>query len=170
MPIAPRPPRIWRYRTRDPAGLIITHGRQPEMSWHGSRASETDDFIRPSAEREGNQRANAGCRQEQLTHTIFSGKPLHRLTQFPIFAPNFIPKFRNNPSRSFLISMLVDCRNVQGVSSILISWLRSVFVCTGRNRPKRISCAIPRASFRSILLIWAERAAFMWRVSTLETE
>src|SRR5437868_710262 len=38
--------------------------------------------------------------------------------------------------------------------------------CTGRYRPTRIICAMPRASLRSLLLICADSAAFICRVST----
>ena len=39
----------------------------------------------------------------------------------------------------------------------------------GRYRPTRIICAMPRASSRSLLLICAASAAFIWRVSTRVT-
>ena len=48
-------------------------------------------------------------------------------------------------------------------------WLVKVFTCTGRYRPTRIICAMPRASLRSVLLRWADSAAFMCRVSTQTT-
>ncbi len=37
------------------------------------------------------------------------------------------------------------------VSSMRRFWLASVFTCTGRYRPTRIICAMPRASLRSLL-------------------
>jgi hypothetical protein len=41
-----------------------------------------------------------------------------------------------------------------------------LLTCTGLKSPTRIICAIPQASLRSVLLICAESAAFMCRVST----
>src|SRR5436305_15231411 len=52
------------------------------------------------------------------------------------------------------------------VSSMRRFWLATVFTCTGRYRPTRIICAMPRASLRSLLLICADSAAFICRVST----
>jgi len=41
--------------------------------------------------------------------------------------------------------------------------------CTGRNHPSRISCAIPRASLRSVFTGIADNAAFTCRVSNSST-
>jgi hypothetical protein len=49
------------------------------------------------------------------------------------------------------------------------SWLAALLMCTGRNQPVRIICAMPRASLRSVLLRIAASAVCMCRVSTHTT-
>lgn len=44
--------------------------------------------------------------------------------------------------------------------------LAGVLTWTGLNRPTRIIWTMPIVSLRSVLLMRAERAACMWRVST----
>ncbi len=46
------------------------------------------------------------------------------------------------------------------------SWAGADLQCTGRNQPIRSSCAMPRASLRSVLTIIAESAAFTCLVSS----
>jgi hypothetical protein len=49
------------------------------------------------------------------------------------------------------------------------SWAAGDLACTGRNPPMRRSCAMPRASLRSVLITIAESAAFTCRVSSTTT-
>jgi hypothetical protein len=61
--------------------------------------------------------------------------------------------------RSFSTSSL------RAVSSARTSCASSVLTCTGLNQPSRISCAMPRASFRSVFTVIAFSAALTWRVA-----
>ena len=66
---------------------------------------------------------------------------------------------------SFSMATALSCRILRAVRRARRFWLVSVFTCTGRNRWTRIICAMPRASFRSLLFTWALRNAFVCRVS-----
>ena len=62
----------------------------------------------------------------------------------------------------------LEMTQVTGANRIpyLLSDRVDIIMCTGRNQPIRRSCAIPRASLRSVFTIMAESAAFTWRVSS----
>src|SRR5947207_1759746 len=75
------------------------------------------------------------------------------------------PKFRSRPRISLSTASAFSCSSLRAVSRARRFWLVSVFTCTGRNRLTRIICAMPRASFRSLLLTCAWRKAFVCRVS-----
>jgi len=55
--------------------------------------------------------------------------------------------------------------SLRAVSRARISCTMGALAWTGRNHPMRISCAMPRASFRSVFTVIAFSAALTWRVS-----
>src|SRR6266498_4129983 len=59
---------------------------------------------------------------------------------------------RSVPRSSFSMSSALACKSWRLLSSMRRFWLAIVFTCTGRYKPTRIICAMPRASLRSLLL------------------
>jgi hypothetical protein len=53
--------------------------------------------------------------------------------------------------RAVRSSWAIPRRHLRAVSSARISCALADFTCTARNQPIRMSCAIPRASLRSVL-------------------
>src|SRR5438270_13346059 len=74
-----------------------------------------------------------------------------------------MPRMLNSTSNS------LACSSLQATSSARTSWDPGDLACTGRNHPIRSSCAIPRASLRSVLITMADSAAFTCRVSSRTT-
>jgi hypothetical protein len=74
-------------------------------------------------------------------------------------------KTLSEPRIWFSTSSSLLTRSLRLLSSIFSSWLLVDFTWTARNQPVRITCAMPRASLRSVLLVIAESAAFRWRTS-----
>ena len=61
------------------------------------------------------------------------------------------------------------CTSLRAVSSARVSCAGSDLQCTGRNQPSRISCAMPRASLRSVFTGIALKASRTCRVSSSST-
>src|SRR5262249_56993261 len=59
----------------------------------------------------------------------------------------------------------LDSSSLRPVSKARISCAGAALACTDRNQPMRISCAMPRASFRSVFTVIAFGAALTCRVS-----
>src|SRR5262245_37907394 len=75
-------------------------------------------------------------------------------------------KTAHQPANAELdVAELLSCSNFRPVSSARISCAGTVLTCTGRNQPIRISCAMPRASLRSVFTFIAPSAALRCRVS-----
>ena len=88
-------------------------------------------------------------------------RPANRLG---VVAPTFRPKPRNRPRRLICTSNSFDCTSLRAVNNARISCAAIDLQCTGRNQPSRISCAIPRASLRSLLTGIALKASRTCRV------
>src|SRR5215469_9319646 len=73
------------------------------------------------------------------------------------------------PRRLSSTSRSLSSSSLRAVSSARISCELADFACTARNQPIRMSCAIPRASLRSVLTTIADNAALTWRVSKSTT-
>src|SRR5918996_1212920 len=72
-----------------------------------------------------------------------------------LIVPTFSPKPRRMPRRLVSRSHSLVSSSRRAVSRARISWATSVFTCTGRNHPRRISWAMPRASFLSVFTVIA---------------
>src|ERR1700730_10036854 len=73
------------------------------------------------------------------------------------------------PLRHISTSNSLVCSSLRATSSARPSWDPGDLACTGRNHPMRNSCAMPRASLRSVLITIADSAAFTCRVSRSTT-
>src|ERR1700720_960244 len=157
--------------------------RVPEARWNVDRADKGQGYDRTHA-RDGHQpltdfivareQENLAmqlgklftqdpARGEQRLHNTRSWIRCSKPTTPTI--PTFSPKLRNKPRISFSIARAFSWSIFRAARSALRFWLASVLTRTGRNKPTRIICAIPRASLRSLLLTCALRNAFACRVS-----
>jgi len=83
-----------------------------------------------------------------------------------VVCPTFSPKPRKMPRMLSSTSRSLLCSNLRPTSNARTSWASADFRCTGRNQPIRSSCAMPRASLRSVLTTIADSAALTCRVSS----
>src|SRR5215813_6212890 len=74
-------------------------------------------------------------------------------------------KTAQQPANAELDVAELDLQQFRPVSSARISCAGTVLTCTGRNQLIRISCAMPRASLRSVFTFIAPSAALRCRVS-----
>lgn len=63
----------------------------------------------------------------------------------------FRPKFRSRPRRRLSRSRTLSTGSLRAVNRARPSWASRALAGTGLNQPRRSSCAIPRASLRSVL-------------------
>jgi hypothetical protein len=121
-------------------------------------------------------KSNDSCPESrQFPHHVGERRQRHATTSSRIRAsnlamptiPTFRPKLRSVPRRSFSMSVAFASNNCRLVSSIRRFWLANVLTCTGRHRPTRIMCAMPRASLRSLLLSCAYPRNIDWQVTAL---
>jgi len=82
-----------------------------------------------------------------------------------VVGPTLSPKPRSTPRRFISTSWRLACNSLRAVSSARVSCAASDLQCTGLNQPRRISCAIPRASFLSVFTGIVLNAARTCRVS-----
>jgi hypothetical protein len=83
-----------------------------------------------------------------------------RASNLPLLtAPTFSPKPRRMPRMLLSTSRSLAISSLRAVSRARISWAMGALTWTGRNQPMRISCAMPRASFLSVLTVIALSAA-----------
>jgi hypothetical protein len=101
----------------------------------------------------------SSARPEQSSRTRAS-KPLRITT--PIFSPK--PRKRPRMLNSTLSSL--PSNSLRATSSALISRAPGDLQWTGRYQPMRRSCAMPRASLRSVFTVIADKAALTCRVSS----
>lgn len=79
--------------------------------------------------------------------------------------PTFRPNGRIRPRIMFSMSSTLPSSALRPASSIRSACASRDLTWTDRNQPVRINCAMPRASFLSVLFSMALSAALVWRVS-----
>src|SRR3979409_1798033 len=143
-----------RRRHQPAADLIVAHDLKQLAVKHAELLAQDPAGDQQRFDDRGQVRMD----RNQLTNSSLELDRAHHA--------NLEAEIAQRASRSFSMSSALACKSWRLVSSMRRFWLASVFTCTGRYRPTRIICVMPRASLRSLLLISADSAAFICRVST----
>jgi hypothetical protein len=83
--------------------------------------------------------------------------------------PILSPKFRRLARIEFSMPVNLSTKNRRPLRTARVSWAEGALTCTALNQPSRTSCAIPRASLRSVFTRIAAKAACTWRASMTVT-
>src|SRR5512132_1699652 len=104
------------------------------------------------------------CPQHRLNDPIQHGLPGHQLPNTrhkPGFAhlPHLQPEPAQDAANAELNIQQLGCSSLRATSRALTSYVAGDLACTGRNQRMRNSCAMPRASLRSVLTTIADSVA-----------
>src|SRR4051794_29543779 len=104
---------------------------------------------------------------DPLQHRVTRDQRAHPRRELP-FADlaHLEPEACRRPRKLSSTSRILACSCLRATSSARTCWAGADLQWTGRNQPIRSSCAMPRASLRSVLTIIAESAAFTCLVSS----